>query len=563
MNAPLFHALPCRACKHHPPTAVALCQCPRPEPCGSDVLALSGICIRCGTKHYRPQPGPQTEFLRCRATVAIMGGAAGGGKTFSLLLDWLRHSNTPGAVGLLVRRFETDIELLWPAAVALFAGPGVRIRSSKGSRDITWPSGARLYFRRLDAVDFERYKGPEFAWVGIEEADQCSIDSIIYMISRLRTTTGIRPVLRMTCNPNPDHTLASFVDPYYLINDGGPCDGEANRAMSGVIRWFARTDKGSFVFGDTQAQAADLAGVGVEMAISFAFIPALTTDNVFIGSDYLARLSIQGPVRGLQLMRGNWRVRTDFRGMLRYGWWGQVEAPLAPILRRVRAWDPAARRPHKDYPDPDYSAGARVEWDVHDRWYVTDMVAAREEVPEIHKLMAETAEADGPTVTQVLEQEPAAAGVSDINTKMEVLRSSGKCGPIVVVKASKNKIVKLGPVSKQLRCGMKGNVPRLIELDPEAEPEAVHQPRGFVIVSKRDMAGNVIGIPSWLDRAYEDASNNHHPTVGALWWWMIRGFFGMVPHDDLPDAVGIAHSAPRNMVAVPNISPIRRARVRS
>jgi hypothetical protein len=502
------------------------------------------------------------DFLSCGATVALFGGAAGGGKTAAMLMDWLRHTNTPGAVGLIARHMEDDLDLLWPVAVAMYSQfdeqglPLVHFRSSKGSRDITWPSGARLYFRRLGDVDFERFRGPEFAWVGIEEADQCSIDAIMYMISRLRTTTGIKPVLRMTCNPNPDHVLAQFVDPFYLINDGGPFDGEANRAMSGVIRWFARTAKGSFVFGDTREEAAEQADVGVEMARSFAFIPALTSDNAFIDPDYLANLALQGPVRSLQLARGNWRARHDFRGMLRRGWWGQVIAPLAPILHRVRGWDFGARRPSKNYPDPDYTMGGRVEWDIFSRWYVTDLVAAREESPEVHKLMAEVAEADGPTVTQVIEQEPGAAGVSDIKTKSEVLRSSGKCGPIVVLRANKNKIVKLQPVSNQLRFGMKGSVPRVKEIDAATELGAEHEPRGFVIISRHGESN------SWMDRPYEDSSNDHPATVGALWWQQINGFFGMTKHDDAPDFLGIAHSAPRFTVVSKPLDPGRRANLR-
>ncbi len=38
-----------------------------------------------------PQPGPQTRFLRTSADIAIYGGAAGGGKSWALLLEPLRH----------------------------------------------------------------------------------------------------------------------------------------------------------------------------------------------------------------------------------------------------------------------------------------------------------------------------------------------------------------------------------------------------------------------------------------------------------------------------------------
>ena len=39
----------------------------------------------------RPQPGPQTGFLSSSADIAIFGGAAGGGKSFSLLLEPCYH----------------------------------------------------------------------------------------------------------------------------------------------------------------------------------------------------------------------------------------------------------------------------------------------------------------------------------------------------------------------------------------------------------------------------------------------------------------------------------------
>ena len=44
----------------------------------------------------KPQEGPQEQFLATSADICIYGGAAGGGKTFGLLLSALRYKNVKG-----------------------------------------------------------------------------------------------------------------------------------------------------------------------------------------------------------------------------------------------------------------------------------------------------------------------------------------------------------------------------------------------------------------------------------------------------------------------------------
>ena len=57
---------------------------------------MSGIILR-------PQKGPQEMFLTTPADIAIYGGAAGGGKTYGLLLEPLRHINKAGYGATIVR----------------------------------------------------------------------------------------------------------------------------------------------------------------------------------------------------------------------------------------------------------------------------------------------------------------------------------------------------------------------------------------------------------------------------------------------------------------------------
>lgn len=44
----------------------------------------------------KPQEGPQTMFMATPASICIYGGAAGGGKSFGLLLSPLRYKNVSG-----------------------------------------------------------------------------------------------------------------------------------------------------------------------------------------------------------------------------------------------------------------------------------------------------------------------------------------------------------------------------------------------------------------------------------------------------------------------------------
>ena len=58
-----------------------------------------------------PQAGPQTMFMASSADIVIYGGAAGGGKTYALLLEALRHKMSKGLVLLSSERISHRLPL--------------------------------------------------------------------------------------------------------------------------------------------------------------------------------------------------------------------------------------------------------------------------------------------------------------------------------------------------------------------------------------------------------------------------------------------------------------------
>ena len=52
---------------------------------------------------FKPNEGPQTDFLAAGEREVLYGGSAGGGKSYAMLADPLRYMGHPDFSGLLLR----------------------------------------------------------------------------------------------------------------------------------------------------------------------------------------------------------------------------------------------------------------------------------------------------------------------------------------------------------------------------------------------------------------------------------------------------------------------------
>lgn len=282
-------------------------------------------------KYIQPQPGYQMTALSSPADIVIGGGAAGVGKTFTLLIDPLRHVSRSGFGGVIFRRTNPMIRAeggLWDASSKLYTLiEGVVPRRSL----LEWQfaSGVRLKFSHLEhEKNIYDWQGSEIPFIGFDELTHFSKKMFFYMLSRNRSTCGIKPCVRATCNPDPDSWVRELID-WWIGEDGLPIP-----ERSGVVRFFMVdndnyiwgnskaevVEKGQHIIGEMIRQAEEKAvEQNVESTIkaedfvkSITFIGGSIYDNqelLKVDPGYLANLNSQSKQEKSRLLDGNWNVK--------------------------------------------------------------------------------------------------------------------------------------------------------------------------------------------------------------------------------------------------------------
>lgn len=153
---------------------------------------------------FRPNPGPQEDFLASSETDILFGGQAGGGKSVVLVVDPLRSAHRSRHRALILRRTLKELRQLIDLSREYYpkAFPGCRYKEAE--KVWIFPSGAKIEFNYLEKeADVYQYQGQDFSWIGFDELTQLATEfPWNYLASRLRTTDSeIIPCLRATANP--------------------------------------------------------------------------------------------------------------------------------------------------------------------------------------------------------------------------------------------------------------------------------------------------------------------------------------------------------------------------
>ena len=357
----------------------------------------------------RPQPGAQESFLGSPADIAIYGGAAGGGKSFALLMEPLRHIANKDFGGVIFRRTSPQITnegALWDEAGKLYPLLGAEPRV--GNLEYKFPSGASVSFRHLqhEATKFD-WQGAQIPFIGFDELCHFTKSQFFYMLSRSRSTCGVKPYIRATCNPDADSWVAEFISWWIDQEAGLPIPERA-----GVVRYFIRIND-AILWGNSQEELKEKYGPDV-LAKSVTFIPAKLTDNpALMAADpgYLANLQALGSVEQARLLGGNWKVRPAAGLYFKRHWCPIVDA-LPAGIRLVRYWDLAATEKTESN-DPDWTEGILLGRDLATKiYYLAGWERLRASPLKVEEAIRNTASLDGVSVEIGIPQDPAQAGKS-------------------------------------------------------------------------------------------------------------------------------------------------------
>lgn len=230
---------------------------------------------------FRPNEGPQEDFLASPETDVLYGGAAGGGKSYAMIIDPLRYAHKAAHRALILRKTMPELRELIDKSRELYpkAFPGAKFREVE--KRWKFPSGATVEFGFLEKdADVYRYQGQAFSWIGFDEITHLATEfPWQYLGSRLRTTDPEIDVY-LRCTANPGGVGHGWVKKRYI--DPAP----SNTA---------------FKYGTNPVTKEPL---------TRKFIPATLSDNPHLANDgrYEAMLESLDELSRRRLLNGDWNI---------------------------------------------------------------------------------------------------------------------------------------------------------------------------------------------------------------------------------------------------------------
>lgn len=305
-------------------------------PQSKNILTKKLLCIK---------KGKQKQPCRCitvtgRDHLYMTDGYTINHNTATMLMEPVYDIKNKHFNGIIFRKNKDDFENIINESKRWFDGLGQYNRSKD---DMTWyfKTKAKLgfWYYGMPMSDFDiRYRGQQFAYIGIDELPQMPFEMFKFLMTANRNTVGIHSRILGTCNPDPLSWLRKFIDWWIGKEDTVYSDGMKHPERKGfaipervgVVRYCYMPDDSvdNIIWGDTPEEVYEQCKETIDDAWnpeweqygytktsffvkSVTFIKAALNDNkALIKKDpgYIASLLNQPPEVRAREFDGNWDV---------------------------------------------------------------------------------------------------------------------------------------------------------------------------------------------------------------------------------------------------------------
>jgi len=377
------------------------------------------------------------------------------------LLSALRYKNVPGFGCTIFRKNFNQIFAqggLWDESMKMYQGiRGAEPKLARGQwwfRDKEGNVISKVTFAHIERdEEVHKWQGSQICAIGIDELTHFSEKTFFYMLSRNRSTCGVTPYVRATCNPDADSWVAKFIE-WWIDQDTGYPIPE----RSGKLRWFIRRNE-ILHWADTKQELWEQFGLHTPEEQgeprSVTFIMSRLSDNkelLKINPGYLANLKALSLIERERLLNGNWKIKAAAGLFFKRTQIGDIlEQVPADVIQWVRCWDLAATE-KSESGDPAYTSGVLMGKRKNGRYVIADVINKQMAAVDVRKTIKLTAQKDKATYKRVrirLPKDPGQAGKEQAESYIKFLAGFD----VVAVAESGSKEARAEPMAAQWQAG--------------------------------------------------------------------------------------------------------------
>ena len=248
----------------------------------------------------KPNSRPQINFFASQEYEVLYGGAAGGGKSWSLVVEPLRYlKECPQFTGIIFRRTYPELEgSIVPLTNHYYLNAGATYSEQK--KRYLFPSGATMRLGYMQyKEDWRNYQGHEYAYQGYDELTNFEEEQYTMLSVWNRSKQeGVPPYRRAASNPGGighNWVKRRFVDVCLPSKDG-------DRIYSELAQMYYQPMKAGPTYYEDDETGKTL---------TRKFIPSRVFDNIDLlklNPNYVAQLLALPERKRKALLEGDWNV---------------------------------------------------------------------------------------------------------------------------------------------------------------------------------------------------------------------------------------------------------------